>query len=280
METTKNGNHFIARHDSLHDFYDFVAPEVPSGTCPWDLGRVDFIGTKSMDEAQGLARDGWAEVRPAVMSQLAQLDAEVRPMVDLALDPVFDVSGGAVDIDRFLTGDPECMIESTLQPTTKHGRVVKVLVGSMASCGVPKEQLVERGTVLLAMAEILRMAGLSMELWAECRMSSGNGGKNSVSQLVQILAAGSPIDIDDMMFPLAHPSMLRRMFFGGLDHLGPEGKKVGAGAFYGYPPFDPLCGDLLDADVVVPSAMAHKDPITADPTAWLTDKLTELGVIG
>lgn len=283
MQVSTIKGHTVARHDDLTEFYDLVSEPYKgrSNAIPWQAGDVEFRGTRNMAESQDLARNGWHDIRSAVLDKVAQLDGEVRPMVDLSLTPVFEVSGGAVDIDRYLTAEPENMIESTLTPTTKHGRVVNVLIGSMASCGVPKRQLIERGTVLLALAELLRLSGLSMELWAECRMSPRGGKGKSLSQVVRILKAGDPIDIDNLMFPMAHPSMLRRMFFGGLDYMNDhiDATTFGSGSYYGYPPFENLCADIVGADIDVPSPMARRDPITKNPTVWLTEKLTELGVI-
>jgi hypothetical protein len=259
--TEANGRR-IVRFDDVRDFYtygDSVEPTLKDKGQQSRTGDVSFTGSRDWEHAMQMSYEGWSEIRPEVMATVGKIDAQVRPLVETNLSLVHDVSGGAVDIDRYLTGEAECMIDSTLSPVARNGRV-------------------QRGIAVLALCELLRLAGLSLEVWCE---DGAKTGEISCGILTRVLKAGDPIDVDSLMFPLAHPSMLRRFAFAVWERQPRkyvEGLHSWTGGSYGAP-VEAVCADLVNADIALSERMQYGDETVEDPIGWVQRKLETLGVI-
>ena len=113
-----------------------------------------WAGSASLDEAVQLGIDGWHEIRPQVDAMFGKMEEQINMALGDVFETRFDYGGDSVDIDRFMMGDPECMIDYVTTPAGRMGRVVRVLVNGSASASVSPERIMQRGVLALSLIHI------------------------------------------------------------------------------------------------------------------------------
>ena len=176
-----------------------------------DSGDKSFTETANYAEAHKLAVDGWHAVRPEVEKLLATLSEQIDNRLDMVSELEYAVSGGAVDVGRWLTGEPECMFSFVPTPNERMGRVVKIFIDYGASGSFSAEFIRQRGIVLCALVDALQKMRIACEVWGETAVSYGHNQIHTT--VVKLHDATAQMDIDELMFALANPSMLRRITF-------------------------------------------------------------------
>lgn len=183
----------------------------------WEYGRKKFTFTDSWDEMVALAENGWDEVRPTVDALVEKIDADIAPRLQPAFQSYFDVSGGMVDVGRFLDGEPECMVETRLVEIAKPGRVVTLLISGGVMAGVDTASIIERGCAIVALVDSLEKMQHGCEIWLEmsCAKNRDATPKTApvLTHLVKLKSAEDAMDVDMLMFAIAHPARHRRMTF-------------------------------------------------------------------
>jgi hypothetical protein len=165
-----------------------------------------------VDRCQGR---GWDEY----LAETLEIAEEAVSMAERehemqSFEPLYDVAGDEPDIGRFLTGEPECMIDYPLTIISKVGKVV-TLVGSIsASCAIEPEDLRRKGQVVAALAIALERLGHSCELWLDAGYTSG---KKEYHTRVLIKGANDQVDPAMIILAYAHPGMLRVLGFADCD---------------------------------------------------------------
>jgi hypothetical protein len=114
MITETIGTTIRRTYDSLSDFADYAenfSSEVTTGreSPHWAYGEPGHFGN---DAAFRLARDGWQSKQDEAINIAEEAIREIETEMDIdRWEPVWDVTGGAVDIGQYLAGEPECMME-------------------------------------------------------------------------------------------------------------------------------------------------------------------------
>ncbi len=235
-------------------------------------GDMWWHGTEFPEEAFKLARHGWSDIRPEVDALVEKIDAKVAPMTKPAFESYFDVSGGTVDIGRFLDGEPECMVETRLIEIAKPGRVVSLLIDGFYSSSIKPKSIIARGVAIVALIEALEKMQHGTEVWYE---TSFRG--NPLTYLVKLKSAEDVLDVDMLMFAIAHPSAYRRINFAAQERVGENRKfRVGEGNCYGGP--DGLkMGERVGAAIEL-ERLVHGTEI-ADGAVWVEKVLSDFGLI-
>ena len=208
---------------------------------------------QAMERATG---KGYAEVLPEVERVAGRVSDQVfTSRLESTFQAVHDVAGSEVDIDRFLDGTPECMIESEPVRIARQGRAVRVAVNVSASWCTDEAVIRRRGAAVLALLDVLRRAQHPVEVWAvvQVRAQKSDGAVGVTSVLVQ--RADEPVDEGRLAFALAHPGFLRRLWF-ACEEQHPGGIRQAysfghTGGGYGIPV--PKCRE----DCVPPDATGH-----------------------
>ena len=170
-----------------------------------------FSGTKNYAHANKLATEGWHEIRPEVEKLLAVLSEQIDNRFDTVNELEYAVSGGAVDVGRWLTGEPECMFNFVPTPNARMGKVVRLFIDYGASASYSAEFIKQRGIVICALVDALQKMRIATEVWGETAII---GTRNAIhTTVVKLHDATAQMDIDELMFALANPSMLRRITF-------------------------------------------------------------------
>lgn len=174
----------------------------------------NWYGTSNWSEAMSLARDGWPEGRAKIGPILEQIDRSTAKDVMVPVI-VNDVTGDCVDVDAYLTGQPENMLKWDEREDTK--RVARILFNISVSSGVSTEAIQWRGATVLALVDRLEAQGIRAEVTCVIHCQQWGGYQNSTYFTVK--EANEPLHLDRMAFFLIHPSSFRRLGFSGLECL-------------------------------------------------------------
>ena len=176
-----------------------------------DEQGAGFSGTMNYAHAHKLATEGWHEIRPEVEKLLSTLSEQIDNRLDIVNELEYAVSGGAVDVGRWLTGEPECMFNFVPTPNARMGKVVRLFIDYGASAGYSANFIQQRGIVICALVDALQKMRISTEVWGETAITGSGGAIHTT--VVKLHDATAQMDIDELMFALANPSMLRRITF-------------------------------------------------------------------
>lgn len=169
--------------------------------------RGEWTGVSSFDEVLTLARDGWLSEAPGAIAMAETAIATVTQEYDLpTIDIVHDVAGAVVDMGRYMTGDPECMMEFPPIESPNVGNVVTVCASIGARGGVSTAAIKRRGYATVALALTLDRMGFATELWVDssCNISGGIGRSRTL-----LKGANDSLDVARIMFAYAHPGFFR-----------------------------------------------------------------------
>ncbi len=246
-------------------------------TATWakrETEKVAWRGTATWAEAIDLATDGWDTVRPEIERLAEHIKEEVRPLLVDTFRSDFDVAGAAVDISRFLEGEPECMVQLTPIKVAKPGRVISILVNTGVRSSVQPETVRKRGAAVCALVEVLELLQHSTEVWIESTgIDSGEpatSGKGPVTVLVKVKSAEDQLDIGLLSFALAHPSTHRRLVFArreacGFARDGQQGRSV-----------ELTQQAEVQADVVLDTVLKRE---VENPAAWIRQHLVDFALL-
>lgn len=240
-----------------------------------------WAGTATFEEATELAATGWIAVRPEVLAITEAIRDDLRPYLVDTFQSDFDVAGAAVDIDRYLTGEPECLVQLTPVKVAKPGRVITVLVSAAYSSNIRGEDIKQRGAAIAALVESLELLQHATEVWVEAQAGHGGLGKDTYTVLVKVKAVNEKLDIDRLLFAVAHPAFLRRLWFSVAEQEQPGTRaRFGFnGGSYGIAR-EPGQGKAINATLTLGTLTNSGDPTVSDSAGWIRKHLVEFGLIG
>lgn len=204
---TKTQDKFKTTFGSWFEFVDHIESLewwAGGGTKEWAGG--------TRNEAFTLARDGWRSQTPEV-SALARKVAD-RTVSSSAnaqtTEVVFDVTGAAYDPGAYQAGVPECWV--AFQETLEK-RAIRIVVDGTLSCGVDRKTKVKMGTAISALVMALDSAGhpVTVDLFFGGRKGYSGKAKKSCFIRLHTSNAGSVLDVDRLVYGIAHPLPMRGM---------------------------------------------------------------------
>lgn len=237
--------------------------------------KPDWRGSASLDEACELGIRGWHEIRPEVDKLINSLDSIIGSTFGNLFETKFNVTGESGDIDRYLMGNPECMIDYVDVPQTRMGRVVRLLVNGTVNSGVPAETIKQRGAMICSLVDIINRLGVGVEVYSEIATASSN---KYHSLLTKLHDSQQLLDIDNLMFAIAHPSMLRRISFSNMEMSKWEQAKEIIGGSYGSASNCKMKSHV-NADVVIENFESGTGNFEADGMKFIMSTITGLGLV-
>ena len=204
-------------------------------------------------------------------------------------------------VPEFLTGMPDCMrrnvhVEGESMP-------LRVVVGLTSSGGITSDQLLRRGTAILAFVmAAAKCRPVQLEVLAAlsgCRMENGED-----YTIVRAAVASAPLDLATACYALTSSGFQRRIGYGLCDALrdgtitGPDGKRYGTvgshGSWqslkcngrvqsrqYGGDAYDKRMRELLDLsdeDIYVPEIFLYDEAIN-EPLTWIRNRLKAVNLL-
>lgn len=198
----------------LQDLKDNVVPGRTHGTEPGS----GFTYTASWEECWHLATHGWDRDYAQVESVAQRVENHVlTDVLTVGFESTYDMAGAECDLTRYLDGTPECMLEATPVRISRHGRAVRLVVGASFLAAVEHEDVIYRGTAIVALCDILARAQHPVEVWWA---NAASNSYQTTRQLVRIQSANDVLDIPRMLFGFAHPDAQRRIAFAGREVFG------------------------------------------------------------
>jgi hypothetical protein len=265
--------------DSLGDYVRFAKdnPTPKDSNQPNSGGSFNY--TANLAEACNLALHGWDEIRAEVDAQLDELVEHINDAFGEFYVSEHSTSGAFVDMGRFVTGEPECMVSFVSEPQARMGRVVKIVVNGVVSGHVHADIIKKRGIAVLALVDTIHKLGVGIELWWEESMTGAGSSKKEFSTLVKLHSSEEPMDINSLMFSLAHPDMLRRLQF-SVQEQHKDWKEQGAytGGSYGHV-HDLFSPANCDYDVVVEKLQNGDQALVANTLQWVLSTVQGLGLV-
>lgn len=176
-----------------------------------DNDRRKWFGGVVGENAFRLAERGWPEgMRQA--SELAtrivdRVVAHTQTAQDFTVG--YDVMGAAYDAGAYNLGVPECW--GVMAPQESK-RAVWVVSNLAVSSGVPPEVMMRRGVAVAALAMALTAQGYPVTLTLVEGLTNGVNGQHFTAVDILNAATGSQVDMDRVVYALAHPSMYRYLF--------------------------------------------------------------------
>lgn len=231
---------------------------------------------ESLDSACELALKGWDEIRPDVDNILGDVTDRLADRLADLYKPTYDFGGAYVDMGRFVEGDPECMVNFSATADNAMGRVVKVAIAGTASASIDPKHIIKRGIAVLALIDTINKLGFGVELWWDSTIE-GRSTKKIYSTAVKLHDSADTLDINSVMFSLAHPSMLRRLTF-SVQERSETANEQGVGGGYGIP-HDMGSPAINDYDVLVEKLQNGYGDIVQNPLEWVMTTLKGLELV-
>jgi len=230
-------------------------------------GDPSFHGTDTYGEAEKLAYCGWHDG--------LKLLSEMKEIVNIKGDTGYtntehyDHGGAFVDVGRFCEGVPECMIDFQ-EKETIGSNVITISVNIGALVSVKKKTITRRGVAIVSLVDALESSGKRVEIEMVSRAKNKFSPEIAVVT-VKLKKPDEPLDIERVLFALAHPSTLRRLVFSVREKFDDFIRK-GYGASQDYE---------SDADIALSKALtSNPDCFSSDSKAaqWVKDQLILQGI--
>lgn len=174
----------------------------------------NWYGSDNLADAVSRMDSPWADGRDIVESVLGSLETRLQALArELVATTYHDVAGAYPDIERYLQGEPECMVQFDLRQDTTAGQVCRVLIDGGANAGYTSDWMVRRAACLAAFVQVLTMLGRSVEIWLASPVTHTRNGSQVHDTLICLQSGGTPMSVDDIAFGLGHPATLRRGVF-------------------------------------------------------------------
>lgn len=269
-------NVYVDYFESFGEMLNYVESNPNYGSSNKD-GMDGWDGMRSFAEAKELARSGWHDVRPEVEQLLNQMSEVIADRLEIAPSMTWNVAGGVVDVGRYCGNEPMCMLDFPMEPQERMGKVVKLFIDYGASSGFSGDFIMKRGIVLLALVDTLQKLGVSVEIYGETAI---NGGYSTTHTTVTKLHDPTDrLDIDELMFTLAHPAMLRRMAF-AVREMSTCAKEIDAKANGSYGrTTHTVYAPTVNADIRMERLENRATQCMENPVEWVMQTITGLNLI-
>lgn len=174
-----------------------------------ERNNSSWAGTSSYEEAVKLLTCGYTDIldklslgiRKAIKS-LKDFDFSKSYMVE-------DVQGACPIVPNYLQGLPKTM--SYRQPVAKKVKTINIVYAPTANCNTSTDEFIKAGIGLLSAIRAIEKSNISIKL--NCMFKNSYDGKEAVIGSVRIKNYRDRLDLQKLCFPMAHPSMLRRIGF-------------------------------------------------------------------
>lgn len=271
--------HIIRQYDSVKDTVDAAEKGCDKSGASHKASN-EWSGNQTWTQAIATAREGWDAARPKVDAVLEPVREQLAELLTDHPERFHDFVGFEPDIDRYLAGEFECMIDEVVTPQLKMGKVFTLLINCAVSCAVGPDVILKRGAAISALVEAFQMLGCDLNIWVEgtfCKSPGGRGLKLSV--ITKVHDAGQNLDINNVMFPIGNPGWFRRVCFAIAEGEELSTRNIlGIGSYYGYPANEAVCADMVDPSFIMQIGASHLDQDVTDPVGWVLSQLAAQGV--
>ena len=202
----------IREFNSIGELTQFITDtplnkKYPSDSHNTGNSTENWTMTKNYDEAFTLLIKGWTQASEKMTKALktAPQPAQIKRQRS-----VYSVAGHSASVPRYLQGIPTNMISSV--PDRRKQPVVVINHSICYSSIWKAADILNEGIKALQVVQAIEASNRNVKLNIVCITKDRNKGTKRGFK-VTIKHPGERLNISKMAFPLAHPSMLRRIFF-------------------------------------------------------------------
>lgn len=227
-----------------------------------ESGDPDWYGTASYGEAVKLLTCGYTDILDRLslgirkaMKSLKNYDFSKSYMID-------DVQGAVPIVPNYLRGLPKTM--SYRQPVVKKVKTMNIIYAPTANYGTGANEFIEAGIGLLSAIRAIEKSNVAIKL--DCMFKNSYERNEAVIGTVRIKNYRDRLDLQKLCFPIAHPSMLRRIGFKFLETVPGLTNRGFASGYGRSPDLDELTNYLKAPDntVVLNFYLVHRE-LDCDP---------------
>ena len=170
-----------------------------------------FYGTRTMDDAFALCRNGWQEGAERVARIRDKVATNAPTQRRYAR---YAVAGAIPNVPRYLAGNPQHMLR--LESASARQRPVITLVNHMGgSAMIEANTFTNKCAVVAAVVDAIENAGFSCHvIGVSYSATDGDSNKYLCGVAVTVKNPGEHVDIARMAFALGHAAMFRRLVIG------------------------------------------------------------------
>lgn len=248
---TKSNSGTLREFKSLDEFWHYICDTPLNETFRFkrlesSIGHPTFTGTESYDEAVKLFSEGWG-FGANELTRRIKLD-KTKEEVKFIQKSIFDIVGFQASVPRYLQGIPTNMVNKKMVPIKQ--KVVTINKVVWFGAWVTTEQIMKWSKATLDVIQAIEKQGMRVNLNIVFGTQADRkieGGK------IRIKNANERLNISKLAFPLAHPSMLRRLLFRYLEVSPTVSKGFTMG--YGMPIQDNDYKKLYPDEITLPASV-------------------------
>ena len=179
--------------------------------------QTEFTGTTSYKEAERLLLHGWEDVSCELTKCLNATNTGFKTVSKNFYSPV----GYQPCVPRYLKGLPDSMIQR--KQVQQKQKVLNIIKSVCYPSYVRTETIKEESLKVLKLIQSLEAKGYRCNLYIVDGIVDGIDKSRNVSEqtliYLKIKESKQRLNVKQVAFPLVHPSMLRRIFFGVIERL-------------------------------------------------------------
>lgn len=247
----------------------------PSAWCSGD-DKTQWLGDGSMDATIAYAEgEGYRASVIDAEKLVAHIETDLGFAMVNDFASTYDVAGSEVDMGRYMSGEPECMVESMPMKVMRTGRVIKIAVPVCYPSTIKAETVKARGAAVMALVNAFAMMQHPVEIYACLGIHGGRDKRMSYS--IKVQAADQPLNMGRVMFALAHPTMLRHLLFAAEHQENANIQRdFGIGGSYGHPGYETIIDDLdinVENAIILPPLMSNNGWSEEESVTWIKSQL-------
>ena len=221
----------ILEADSAYDFIEFTRPTgYVERTDGWLAGTpnrnhssVDYSsdgwsGTKTYEDWLKMLDTGWQEG----VEKATRMASKLAPKLlgaKLTNEQKNDYEGDEVNVDLYLEGDPQCMLDHDDQRKEGNAKFLSVGISVGTSWRISVEALLWRGIIAAAVVDTLEASGYRLSVYAYVNTYS----KDPCLIVYPIKLEHQVLDLERVLVLSGHAAVFRRMIFSCMEKF-PESK--------------------------------------------------------
>ncbi len=214
MKVKKADNGFkVVDFNSLGEFSDYIVntpvnDAFKNMTLSSEEASESFTKTESFEQAMQLFREGWSVEAQDLVIKLAK--AEKKAQAQSVNRRAYDVAGGFVSVPRYIQGKPNCMIRMKKQQVKQ--RVIDIYKSIDYSGSTEADTIIQESVKAMQIIKRVESMGYRVNLYITMGTQTFKNTYRTIVN-VKIKDASEKLNVSKLAFPLAHPSMLRRLMF-------------------------------------------------------------------
>lgn len=265
----KEENMYVTEYHSLTEFLSditsrpnntFFKDRHSSETYESTSTRDKWYNTEDFQQASYLLTHGWDSAAKKMATKVKLTNATSTAV--RSSKPAYGVVGSQASVPRYLQGIPTNMVSR--QMTYAKQKVVTITKGISYNSRWKPDDILAECIKALQIIQSMENGGQRVRLNVIWCVTAGNGKAHTICK-VCVKQPDERLNLSKMAFALAHPSMLRRIFFKWMET--DDFTKHDMGYAYGYPASQDVRNKVLEEnEYYIPEKIEDMDALISQLT--------------